>query len=126
MASSWQKSQLISDGRWNLVAVQMRNANKVVGSLVFEVKAMKTFRQDLRYAERQLWKHPAFTVTAVLTLALGIGANTAIFTVVQSILLAPLPYVDANRIMALDTHWMNTGRMHSRVTGPDAVDVRNQ
>jgi len=87
---------------------------------------MKTFLQDLRYAARQLWKHPAFTVTAILTLALGIGANTAIFTVVQSVLLAPLPYVDANRIMALDTHWLDTGRVHSRVTGPDAADVRTQ
>jgi predicted permease len=87
---------------------------------------METFVQDLRYAARQLWKHPAFTVTAVLTLALGIGANTAIFTVVQSVLLAPLPYADANRIMALDTHWTDTGRTHSRVTGPDAADVRSQ
>src|SRR5277367_636034 len=87
---------------------------------------MDTLLQDLRYAARQLWKHPAFTVTAVLTLALGIGANTAIFTVVQSILLAPLPYADASRIMALDTHFTDKGRIHSRVTGPDAVDVRAQ
>jgi len=87
---------------------------------------MNTFSQDVRYAARQLWKHPAFTVTAVLTLALGIGANTAIFTVVQSILLAPLPYTDAGRIMALDTYFMDKGRVHSRVTGPDAVDVRAQ
>jgi predicted permease len=82
--------------------------------------------QDLRYAARQLWKHPVFTVAAVLTLALGIGANTAIFTVVQSILLAPLPYADADRIMALDTHFTDSGRIHSRVTGPDGVDVRAQ
>jgi predicted permease len=87
---------------------------------------MGTFLQDLRYAARQLWKHPVFTVTAVLTLALGIGANTAIFTVVQSVLLAPLPYRDAGRIVALDTHWLDTGRVHSRVTGPDAADVRDQ
>ena len=87
---------------------------------------MGIFGQDLRYAARQLWKHPAFTVTAILTLALGIGANTAIFTVVQSILLNPLPYADANRIMALDTYFTDKGRMHSRVTGPDAVDVRSQ
>ncbi|HTZ89896.1 MAG TPA: ABC transporter permease [Alloacidobacterium sp.] len=87
---------------------------------------MKTLLQDLRHAARQLRKHPAFTVTAVLTLALGIGANTAIFTVVQSILLAPLPYADANRIVALDTRWLDSGRIHSRVTGPDAVDVRTQ
>ncbi|WP_158749345.1 ABC transporter permease [Acidobacterium sp. S8] len=87
---------------------------------------METFFQDLRYAARQLWKHPAFAVTAILTLALGIGANTAIFTVVQSILLAPLPYADASRIMALETHWTDSGRTRPRVTGPDAADVRTQ
>ena len=87
---------------------------------------METFFQDLRYAARQLWKHPAFAVTAILTLALGIGANTAIFTVVQSILLAPLPYADASRIMALETHWTDNGRTRPRVTGPDAADVRTQ
>lgn len=87
---------------------------------------METLLQDLRYATRQLRKHPAFTLTAILTLALGIGANTAIFTVVQSILLSPLPYTDASRIMALDTHFTDSGRIHPRVTGPDAVDVRAQ
>lgn len=87
---------------------------------------MTAILQDLRYAARQLWKHPVFTVTAILTLALGIGANTAIFTVVQSVLLASLPYTDASRIMALDTRWTDTGRIHSRVTGPDGADVRGQ
>jgi putative ABC transport system permease protein len=87
---------------------------------------MESFLQEIRYAGRQLWKHPAFTVTAILTLALGIGANTAIFTVVQSILLAPLPYTDAGRIVALDTHWTDSGKTSHRVTGPDAVDVRTQ
>jgi putative ABC transport system permease protein len=92
----------------------------------WQEQAMDTLVQDLRYAARQLWKHPAFTVTAILTLALGIGANTAIFTVVQSILLAPLPYTDADRIVALDTRFTDSGRLHSRVTGPDAFDVRVQ
>ncbi len=87
---------------------------------------METLLQDLRYAARQLWKHPAFTVTAVLTLALGIGANTAIFTVVQSILLASLPYPDAGRIVALNTNWTDSGHTSHRVTGPDAADVRSQ
>ncbi|QNI32537.1 ABC transporter permease [Alloacidobacterium dinghuense] len=87
---------------------------------------MGTFLQDLRFAARQLWKHPTFTITAILTLALGIGANTAIFTVVQSILLAPLPYVDPSRIVALDTNWTDSGHVSRRVTGPDAADVRSQ
>jgi putative ABC transport system permease protein len=88
--------------------------------------AARTFAGDLRFAARQLRKHPAFTATATLTLALGIGANTAIFTVVQSILLSPLPYPNAESIAALNTHWTDSGHTTSRVTGPDAVDVREQ
>jgi putative ABC transport system permease protein len=88
--------------------------------------AARTFAGDLRFAGRQLRKHPAFTATATLTLALGIGANTAIFTVVQSILLAPLPYPNAQSLAALNTHWTENGHTTSRVTGPDAVDIRDQ
>jgi len=88
--------------------------------------AVTNLMADVRFSSRQLWKHPAFTLTATLTLALGIGANTAIFTVVQSVLLAPLPYRNADRLIALDTHWTNNGKTTPRVTGPDAADARDQ
>ncbi len=90
--------------------------------------AITAFMGDLRFALRQLLKHPAFAVTATLTLALGIGANTAIFTVVQSVLLAPLPYEDAGRIAVLNTHWTNSGHTTpgSPVRMPPTYAIRRE
>src|SRR5262245_14209336 len=62
---------------------------------------MHAFWQDLRYGARMLWKQPGFTLIAVLTLSLGIGASTAIFSAVNPILFEPLPYPHADRLAVI-------------------------
>lgn len=82
-------------------------------------------QQDLRYATRTLRRSPGFTFAAVLALALGIGANTAIFSVVNSVILHPLPFRDPTRVMMLDEKWLPRFP-HFEATPRDFLSWREQ
>jgi putative ABC transport system permease protein len=85
---------------------------------------METLLQDLRYGFRMLWKSPGFTAVAVVTLALGIGANTAMFSVINSVLFNSVPFRDASRVMVV---WktMSNGSPNAFST-PAFLEIRQQ
>ena len=78
--------------------------------------------QDIRYGIRLLRKNPGFTVVAILTLALGIGANTAIFSVVDAVLVRPLPYPDPQRMFMVCQTRPELGATKNGVSFPNYLD----
>ena len=91
-----------------------------------EGKLMNTLLQDLRYGVRTLLRRPGFTLLVTLTLALGIGSNTAIFSVVNGVLLRPLPYHDPANLVLLKTVLTEQGRVRPASSGPELFDYREQ
>jgi putative ABC transport system permease protein len=89
---------------------------------------MYSLWQDLRYGFRGLRATPGFTVLAILTLALGIGAATTMFSVIQNVLISPFPYKDADRIVAFNIHNLENGRNGGRSVFPPAqfLEYQNQ
>src|SRR5262247_772932 len=88
---------------------------------------MQTLLQDLRYGARMLLKKPGFALIAVFTLSLGIGANTAIFSVVNSVLLRPLPYPNAERLMTIwEDHRARNGPVNEWTSPTGFEDWRDQ
>ena len=87
---------------------------------------METLFKDVRYGFRSLLKRPGFTAIAVITLALGIGANSAMFSTVNAVLLKPLRYPDADRIVLLEGINPSAGITQSNMSIPDFADWHAQ
>src|SRR5579864_2781278 len=81
---------------------------------------------DFKYAVRSLLKTPGFTLLAVLVMALGIGANSAVFSVVNTVLLKPLDYANPDRIVTLRNWWKNRGAPSNNISAPDFHDWHDQ
>ena len=90
------------------------------------LRKMQTFLADLRYALRLLRRAPGFTLLVVLVLALGIGANSAIFTLVDQTVIRPLPYADSNRLAMLWEDFSTFGSPKSRVSPATYLDWRRR
>ncbi|MGH9838199.1 MAG: ADOP family duplicated permease [Blastocatellia bacterium] len=88
--------------------------------------SLERLLQDLRFGLRMLRKNPGFSLVAILTLALGIGANTAIFSVVNAVLLRPLPYQNSAELMLIRHLYKTTGSQGQSVSYPDVQDWRVQ
>ncbi len=87
---------------------------------------METLLQDLRYSARMLIKNPGFTLIAVLTLSLGIGATTAIFSVVNAVLLRPLPYREPGQLVRVYSEFPTMNLRKFAVSPPEFMDLRNE
>ena len=99
---------------------QLRETNRELRGLPL----VEEFVQDARYGFRSLRRNPAFTAVAVLTLALGIGANTAIFSVVDAVLLKPLPYPDSHRLFFIFEQRERDARVQTGWSWQNFVDLR--
>ncbi|MBM3786079.1 MAG: ABC transporter permease [Acidobacteria bacterium] len=87
---------------------------------------MQNIAADLRYGLRLLWRHPGFSTLALLTLALGIGANTAVFSLVRGVLLRPLPYQNPEELIWIGGHEARFANEKAGISYPDMLDAREQ
>ena len=82
--------------------------------------------QELRYAARRLWRAPGFAAVVIVTLALGIGANAAIFTVIDAVMLRPLPYPQPQRLVVIQHYYAKLGPLEAPVSAPGFRDYRDK
>jgi len=109
----------LSDLRLPIADCQLKIGNRQARG-----NKMEGLAQDLRYGIRMMLRHRGFTAVAILTLGLGIGANTAIFSVVNAVVLRPLPYDHPERIIRM--YGKFSGGNQASTSPPDFLDYRSQ
>ena len=112
-------------GSWELLAREINLAEHYVAPAARGPGLVSGAVADIRYALRFFRRSPAFTATAVLTLALGIGGNTAVFTLVDAVALRGLPYRDPASLMAIETHKINQPELEPWTSALDFFDMRD-
>ena len=111
---------------------ELKGVERPVGSTELAIGAEKTrnrfagFWDDIRFGLRMLRKQPGFAVVVILTLGIGIGATTAMLSVVQDVLIRPLPYAHSDRLYAIWASSESTGQTHVAASGPDFEDYLDQ
>src|SRR5882724_10596749 len=91
-----------------------------------QINLVETLLHDVRYGLRMLIKSPVFTIVTIVTLALGIGANTAIFSIVNTVLLRPLPYSNPERLVKITFNNPGTGQKNIPYSVPELDDLRSR
>ena len=127
-ASMWYRGQVLK----SLGPTLLQRVRRSMGAQPAKARGdgiVRTFLQDLRFTFRGLRKSPAFTSLVVLTLALGIGANTVIYSLVDGLILNPYPFPDADRLIAVGTEYPRLGTgltFIEHISPPEYTDVRDQ
>lgn len=111
---------------WSEDSCHWAISNEEIGNRHLAIRIMETLFKDIRYGFRSLLKRPGFTAVAIITLALGIGANSAIFSVVNAVLLRPLPYPQSEQLVNLDGINPQADITESNMSVPDFADWQSQ
>ncbi len=113
-------------GDAELLRNECRRIDRQQEQIVRRTNYFEQFKQDCVYGLRQIYRRPGLALLTVLTLALGIGANAAVFSIVYGVVLSPLPYDDANRLVMIWTHDIPQNRLEGQLSLPDFNDLRER